>query len=94
MVDTNKDDTRRGFVFRVLLENIGGFLALGAVVISAGVAVEKLATLSDVVKESRSEQRSIAVSVDKVREDVSEIKTTVAVQGTEIAHLKNSAEKK
>ena len=79
----NNDGQRRSFLLRLFLDNIGGLIATGAVVLSAGIALERLTTVTEVVKETRTEQRVIAT-------DVQTVKTELAVQKTQIEHLKNA----
>jgi len=79
----NDDGQRRSFLLRLFLDNIGGLIATGAVVLSAGIALERLTTVTEVVKETRTEQRVIAT-------DVQTVKTELAVQKTQIEHLKNA----
>lgn len=74
---------RRSFLLRLFLDNVGGLIATGAVVLSAGIALERLSTVTEVVKETRGEQRLIAT-------DVQTVKTELAVQKTQIENLKEA----
>lgn len=76
-----KENQRQAVFMRLFLDNIGGLIALLGVIVAAGVVLERVNNVKEVVTETRSEQRIMT-------RDVAEIKGSIAVHSNEIENLK------
>lgn len=88
MSDEPEKQDRRATLARVLLENVGGLLALAGVIASGGMIMERLANQGRLIDEARATQKVMASDVSGIRENVTAIREKIAVHEAEINHLK------
>lgn len=83
-----RNEERRAILLRLLLDNIGGFLALASVIASSGMIMERINNQAKVIDEARHEQKIMARDVNRIQENIAEIKGKLAVHDIEIRHIR------
>lgn len=82
-----QDDERRGRLYRLLLENLGGLLALAGVLLTGGIIIEKVDVITRTATRVEMQQEKQAEQTTSIRLDMSEIKARLSMHERDIERL-------